>query len=277
MTIAPPVPYFGGKQRIAHRIADLLPEHLHYVEPYCGGLSVLMAKTPSRIETVNDLDEDLVTFWRVLRDQPDDLARACALTPHSRVEHRHCHDRPTAMGDVERARRVWVQLTQGRTGTLLRTGWRFHIDPAGTTLGMSAYLDGYLARFAAAVDRLHHVSLERRPALEVIDAYGRHDDVLLYVDPPYLGDTRTGRGYRHEMPNESDHQDLADALRSCRAAVVVSGYRSPLYDDLFAGWDVHEIRASTGQGSIWKDRVEVLWSNRELGAQARIDVTGGEA
>lgn len=277
MTTTPPVPYFGGKQRIAERIADLLPEHLHYVEPYCGGLSVLMAKAPSRIETVNDLDEDVVTFWRVLRDQPDELARACALTPHSRIEHRTCHDRPDDMNDVERARRVWVQLTQGRTGTLLRTGWRFHADPTGTTLGMPAYLNGYLGRFAAAVDRLHGVSLECRPALEVIESYGRHDDVLLYVDPPYLGTTRTGRGYRHEMPSEGDHRELADALRSCRASVVVSGYRSPLYDDLFAGWDVHEIRASTGQGSIWKDRVEVLWSNRELGTQSRIDVTGGAA
>lgn len=273
MSAAPPVPYFGGKQRIAKVISDLLPEHEHYVEPYAGGLSVLLAKTPSKIETVNDLDEDIVTFWRVLRDRPDDLANACALTPHSRAEHRSCHDRDDSMDEVERARRVWVQLTQGRTGTLLRTGWRFHGDPAGTTLGMPAYLTGYLARFAPAVERLHRVSLECRPALEVIDTYGRHDGVLLYVDPPYLGTTRTGRGYRHEMPDEDDHRQLAAALQSARAAVVLSGYHSPLYDELYDGWNTHEIAASTGQGSTWKERTEVLWSNREIGSQLRFEIT----
>ena len=79
-----PVPYFGSKQRIAHWITSLLPDHDHYVEPFAGSLSVLLAKAPSRRETVNDLDAELMTFWRVLRDQPAELLRACMLTPHSR-------------------------------------------------------------------------------------------------------------------------------------------------------------------------------------------------
>ncbi|MFF7576840.1 DNA adenine methylase [Streptomyces sp. NPDC008061] len=81
-----PVPYFGGKQRLASWIVSLLPEHDHYVEPFAGSLSVLLAKQPSRMETVNDLDGELMTFWRVLRDQPEQLIRACMLTPHSRAE-----------------------------------------------------------------------------------------------------------------------------------------------------------------------------------------------
>ncbi|MGW2090554.1 DNA adenine methylase, partial [Streptomyces sp. NPDC001880] len=87
-----PVPYFGAKGRTAPWIVSVLPAHQHYVEPYCGGLSVLLAKQPSPMETVNDLDRELVTFWRVLRDRPADLIRACALTPHSRDELAAAHE-----------------------------------------------------------------------------------------------------------------------------------------------------------------------------------------
>ena len=271
--LSPPVPYFGGKQRIAPRIADLLPKHEHYVEPYCGGLSVLLAKRPSKIETINDLDGDVIAFWRVLRDQPEDLIRVCTLTPHARAELQACRDR-TGVTDLERARRVWVSLTQGRTGTLLSTGWRFHADPAGTSLGMTAYLRGYLARMEPAAERLFGVSIECRPALEVIEAYGKHPGVLLYVDPPYLGSTRTGRGYQVEMPTEADHADMLDALLTVPAVVVLSGYASPLYEQALAGWERVELAASTGQGSVWKERTEVLWSNRELNTHPRLNFGG---
>jgi hypothetical protein len=85
--LRPPLVYFGGKQTLAPRIAELLPDHLHYVEPYCGSLAVLLAKRPSRMETVNDLNQELVTFWRVLRERLADLEVVCSLTPHSRAEY----------------------------------------------------------------------------------------------------------------------------------------------------------------------------------------------
>ena len=266
-TLAPPIPYFGGKQRIAPRIADLLPDHGHYVEPYCGGLSVLLAKKPSVLETVNDLDGDITTFWRVLRDDPEGLAHVCALTPHARTELAQSWDRD-GVPDLERARRTWVSLTQGRTGTLRRTGWRHHVDPAGTTLGMPAYLRGYVARMGPAAERIANVSIECMPALNIITKYGAQSDVLLYVDPPYLGSTRTGRGYRHEMQTEPEHREMAAALLTARAAVVLSGYHSPLYDEMFGDWHQVEIAASTGQGSVWGERTEVLWSNRPFNEPA---------
>lgn len=277
-TIAPPVPYFGGKQRIAQRVADLLPRHRHYVEPFAGGLSVLAAKTPSPLETVNDLDGDVMLFWRVLRDRPVELARVCALTPHSRAEHALSRDRAEG-DDLERARRVWVALTQGRAGQLTRTGWRYYIDPAGTSLGMPGYLDGYVERMAAMAARLHNVSLECRPALDVVTAYGANADTLLYVDPPYLGETRPGatNGYRHEMKSPEEHAELADALLSAQASVVLSGYPSLLYDDLYAGWHRMDLATWTGQGNQGPRsgaRTEVLWSNRPLDAHPTLDLGG---
>lgn len=264
----PPIPYFGGKITLAPRIAELLPAHRHYVEPYCGSLAVLLAKASAPMETVNDLDQALVTFWRVLRERPVELARAAALTPHARAEHAAAYELD-GHGDLEVARRVWVQLTQGRAGTRRQTGWRHYVKPAGDT-SMPDYLTGYVERIAPAAERLHGVSLECMPALDLIAKYGAEPDVLLYVDPPYLGSTRcrSWDGYPHEMRTEADHRELADALRAARAAVVLSGYPSRMYDlELYAGWDRHTMSAGTGQGDGWGNRTEVLWSNRPLGDQ----------
>lgn len=263
----PPITYFGGKITLAPSIVPLLPAHEHYVEPYGGSLAVLLAKQQSAMETVNDLDGDLMNFWRVLRERPADLARACALTPHSRAEHAAAYTLIDHADEVERARRVWIQLTQGRAGVRSKTGWRHYVNPAGSNTSMPGYLDGYVERMAAAAERLHAVSLECRPALDVIGSYGRDPQVLLYVDPPYLGRTRKSGGYVHEMRDDPAHEELAAALTDVKAAVVVSGYPSPLYDRLYSGWDRHTIAASTGQGGSWESRTEVLWSNRPLGTQ----------
>lgn len=263
----PPMSYFGGKTTLGPVIASLLPEHGHYVEPYCGSLAVLLAKQPSPHETVNDLDGALMTFWRVLRDRPTDLERVCALTPHSRAEHRASYEPGT--DDLETARRVWVQLTQGRAGVRVGAGWRHYERPTSQT-SLPDYLAGYVARMAGAAARLATVSLECMSALDVIAKYGRDTGTLLYVDPPYLGTARAPtdasrsgtRRYVHDMLTADEHRELAAALQQCSATIVLSGYPSALYDDeLYVGWYRRSLLATTGQGN---DRTEVLWSNRPL-------------
>lgn len=222
------------------------------------------------METVNDLDRDLMTFWRVLRDRPEDLTRVTALTPHSRAEHQDAYSLDVD-DELERARRVWVLLSQGRGSTLRRTGWRFYRDPAGSSTSFPGYLAAYSQRIMPAAERIGGVSLECRDALEVIRDYGKHPNVLLYVDPPYLATSRNSTNYRHEMASESQHRELAAALLACASAVVLSGYPSPLYDDLYAGWSRVDLSSWTGNGirdggtKVDGNRVEVLWSNRPMG------------
>ena len=256
--IRPPMPYSGGKQRVAAAIADLLPPHKSYVEPFAGALSVLLAKQPAEMETINDINGDLVTFWRVLRDQPAELERVCALTPHSRAEYRASWDRPEDLGDIERARRVWVNLTQSRGSRMARSGWRF--VHGGNRLALSAYLDGYVARMADVAERLRSVSLECRDALDVIRAYGLPDAVL-YVDPPYLADTRYGLQYLDEFQTLDQHELLLDALEETPAAVVLSGYTHPVYERRLRDWERHEISSMNMRGA---PRTEVVWI-REAG------------
>lgn len=270
-TLRPPFAYFGGKQKIAATIAAMLPEHTHYVEPYAGGLSVLLAKKPSRLETVNDLDGDIVHFWRMLRERPEELARHCALTPHSRAERKAAMNRPQGLDDLERARRVWVCLAQGRTGTLRPTGWRFDsADFAHTS--MPRRLDGYVRRMESVAERIRTVSLECRAGLDMIAAYGKGRRTLMYVDPPYVGEVRE-RNYRNEMLSPEEHRELAKSLHSCAATVVLSGYASTLYDtELFSDWYRVELSTATSQGGTYKGRTEVLWSNRPLRSVALSDV-----
>jgi len=123
----------------------------------------------------------------------------------------------------------------------------------------------YSDPMASAAARLTSVSLESRPALDVIATYGAHRSNLLYIDPPYLASTRSGTNYRHEMPHLDQHEELARALHACTATVVLSGYPSEVYDrDLYADWCRHELPASTSQGGTSKPRTDVLWSNRPL-------------
>lgn len=270
--------YYGSKNNIADQIVALMPHHRGYVEPFAGSLAVLRAKAPAAFECVNDLDGDLMTFWRVLRDRLPELERLAALTPHSRTEYAASWPPPAAGGgsdedpdeELARAWRVWVKLSQGRGGQLRSTGWRYHEITRGRGSGMPVTLAGYVGRFAEAANRLRGVSLEALPALDIIARYGRDPDTLIYADPPYYGATRTRTGYAIEMNHEADHRDLADALRACDAMVMLSGYAHPLYDDqLFPDWHRYEIAAYTGQSNNGHgQRTEVIWANRQLSHRA---------
>lgn len=268
--------YYGAKTSLAPTIVSMLPEHKRYVEPFAGSLAVLLAKPPARHEVVNDLDHNLMTFWKVLRDSPTELARVCMLTPHSRVERNIAKHIPSGGSDLERARLVWSALVQGRTGTLANTGWRH----ARSTVD-GRMLRSYVQRIETVAERIREVSLECRPALEVIEKYGSDESTLIYADPPYLGSVRR-HNYKVEMTSEGAHRELGEVLSGCRATVVLSGYHSPLYDELYADWFRVELPSRTTQGdSARVERTEVLWSNREfktryISGQNETDVTGFE-
>lgn len=265
-TLKPPFSYYGGKTTLAPNIAGLLPPHEHYVEPFAGSLAVLLAKSPSTAETVNDLDGDLVNFWKVLRDQPGALERAAMLTPHSREEYEASGT--LDCDELERARRVWVRLTQGRSHSMKPTGWWHRKAPTGHS--PSAYVESYAARMAAVGQRMSRVTLENRDALELIRDYGAEPSVCIYADPPYLGSTRAAN-YRVEMLEDDLHVQLAEALRGCKASVVLSGYASSLYEDLYPGWHRMELKAPTALSGRAAEN-EVLWSNVPLGMQQAFDV-----
>lgn len=273
--LKPPAPYYGGKTRLAPWIVSLMRPHGRYIEPFMGTCSVLLAKPQSRFEVINDLDGDVVNFFRVLRDQPEQLERACRLTPYARDEFHACRDRRQAVtDDVERARRWWVRVMQGFNNAPgdWCNGWSISAR-RGTPESRSA--QNTIRRFEAIAERIVEVAIENAPALHVIQKFD-DDDAVIYCDPPYLGTTRTGRArreqvkdYAHDMLEDDDHRELAAVLRAARGHVLLSGYDSPLYEELYDGWwrvesSVVRVAANHHADTAKRRATEVVWSNRPL-------------
>ena len=266
----PPVGYYGGKGRLATWIASLFPPHRVYVEPFAGSAAVLFAKPSVTHEIINDVDDNVVNFMRVLRDRPDELEAVCRATPYSRTEFDRAVLDDASIDDLERARRWWVASAQG-FGQRANpdTGWSTSVE-RGSSNARTVW--NRLGRFAQVAARLGTVVIENRDALEVIARYDAADGVM-YCDPPYFGGTRSsihggrrpGGDYVHEFHSAEEHEQLAEALRGVDATVFVSGYPSQLYDELYAGWTRVERRVScfgNGRSARTRDVVEVVWSNR---------------
>jgi len=269
--------YYGGKAGLARTIAALLPPHDVYIEPFFGSGAVLFAKAPALHEIANDLDGAVVNFFRVLRDRREDLELACVLTPHAREEYAAA-DLEAQVDDLERARRFWCRVNQSFAKTAGKaTGWSI---TTGRTQSVPASIASRIGRFAGAVERLRGISFECCDAAALVARFDG-PEVCWYVDPPYLGSTRstpraTGRGdYRVDMLGEGAHRELATALSGAAGGVLVSGYNSELYQELYAAWFRQEIEVTTHSSNVAgagtrrnARRVEVLWSNRPLRSPA---------
>lgn len=257
MSLLPPFPYFGGKQSLAEQIVSQFPHHKRYVEPFAGSLAVLLAKPPEPIEIVNDVDSRLVQFWRTLRERGEELERVCALTPHSREEYLAAREGPLPEDDLENARQLWVLYTQSVSGSYTGSGWR---SPGTTRKSHGQHISRFAGRFEGLAERLRHVSIENQDWRKLIRRLADDEDMLFYVDPPYLAETRTaGDKYAHDMSSEAEHRELLEVLLTVQGPVVLSGYRSTLYDSMLEGWTPIEIVTNAQTGV---ERTEVLYVNR---------------
>lgn len=259
----PPLRYHGSKWRIAPWIIQHFPPHRVYVEAFGGGGGVLLRKPRSPIEVYNDLDRDIVNFFQVLRDrrQCTQLCVAVERTAYAREEYEEAK-RP-ARGAVERARRLVARGFMGFNGSGATNnptcGFRA-ADYRARRANNHSWLNVPEA-IATAHHRLQGVVVENLDAVRLLRV---HDgaDTLFYLDPPYLPETRTsygkGKGYRHEF-NVEQHRALSEAARSLKGFAIVSGYPSPLYDELYAGWTCMNKRTLVGGVGLGRFRTEALW------------------
>lgn len=269
--IAPPpvgavLRYPGSKWSLAATIANLLPAHYHYVEPFVGSGAVFFTKEPSVHEVINDIDGAIASFFTVLRTRPDELSWAVATTPWSRSEYQlSCA--PATGDSLEDARRLVVRLWQGHAADRSKNaGWSTR-GVVQRAAGMSARWTKVPAALEAAADRLLNAEIECAPALDVI---ARHAgvDTLIYADPPYLPSTRTQKLYAHEM-SQDDHVDLLAALNAHPGPVALSGYDSQLYRDALVGWQAVELAATKTHKGV--KPVEMLWIKDPGAVAARAD------
>jgi DNA adenine methylase len=284
-TLNPPLKWHGGKHYLARRIIDLMPPHLHYVEPFFGGGQVFFARDPAdpRLwwpqlssdgrpvrgvsEVINDLDGDLMNFYRVLRDEDlsSRLRHRLELTLFSEAEWRMAGEllASETADCVERAAALFILIRQSRQA--LRQDF---VTPVRTRLrgGRQDHVNAWWAAVDGLEDahrRLKDVLVLCRPALDVI----RQEDgagTLFYLDPPYVPGTRTARkAYREVEMTEQQHRELLDTLRQIQGKAMLSGYPSALYDSKLAGWRRHpfDLPNNAASGKTKDRETEVVWTN----------------
>lgn len=256
--------WYGGKFSHLDWLLPLLPAARQYCEPFGGSAAVLINRRPSEVETYNDLDGEVVNFFRVLRERKSELVEAIGLTPFSREEFAiACNPAGDDVSDFERARRFFVRARQVRTGlaqtaSLGRWANCCNTSRAGMSGVVSRWL-GSVQQLPEIAERLLRVQIENRPAIDVIRLYD-DPNTLIYCDPPYVHGTRgDSKAYGFEM-SDHGHRLLAKCLHGAKGRVALSGYRSPLYDELYIDWRRIDAPPKLCH-SIKKERMEALWVN----------------
>jgi DNA adenine methylase len=260
--------WYGGKYSHLDWLLPLLPDCYHYCEPFGGSAAVLLNRSASPVETYNDLDGEVVNFFKVLREEKSKLIEAIGLTPFSREEFANaCKSDPNLSG-FERARRFYVRARQVRTGLAqTATIGRWANCKNTSRNGMSGVISRWLGGVEDLVfisERLLRVQIENRPANELIRLYDSKE-TLFYCDPPYIHHTRGDtKAYIHEM-NDDEHRTLSKVLNSVKGFVAVSNYQCDLMDELYPSpkWKKHLSPLKTIHSTKDK-RQEVLWVNYDI-------------
>lgn len=256
--------YPGSKWSIADWIIAHFPENYEkmvYLEPFVGSGAVFFNKAPGSVETINDLDSNIVNLFFILREQPDELKRVLSLTPYSREEYDRAFE--PCEDPLEKARRYIVKTTQAIGAKLSgssKSGWRNHkqMKIGGTACkwgGITDTIDAAAARLRG--DTTHIVQIEHMDALRLIERYD-NPDVLMYLDPPYLRSSRkSGALYAIEMDMVGQKQ-LLSLITQSRAKIIISGYENDLYNDTLAGWNKDSTMSQT---TSTKKAMETIWMN----------------
>ena len=253
--------YHGGKYILAKWILSHFPEHKIYVEPYGGAASVLLQKRRCYAEVYNDLDDDVVNLFCMVRDRGSELIEALEATPFSRVEFELSYQETD--DDFERARRMVVRSFMGfgsASSSGRKTGFRANSNRSGTTPAHDWI--NYPQALNGIIERLQGVVIENRDAKDVMKAHDS-EKTLHYLDPPYVLNTRYNGDktscYNFEMTDE-EHVEMCQFIKGLKGVVVLSGYENEIYSDILSDWQKHH-RKAFSDGA--KERVETLYVNRE--------------
>lgn len=265
--------YPGSKWRIADWIISHFPQHHSYLEPFAGSLAVLFNKPLSNIETINDLNLDVVNFFRCIREEPERLAKIIEATPYSRNEYDNMFAADEPADDYEKARQFLTKCWQGHghRANQYKVGWKNDVQGRERAYAMKHWNE-LPERILLAAERLKQVQIECMPAVELIKRF-RFPGVLIYADPPYLMETRTAHvktQYSHEMLDEQSHIELLEILLQHPGPVIISGYESKLYKEMLEGKGWTKATISRNDG-LNKARTEAIWMNYESG-QMRMEV-----
>ena len=264
--------YPGSKWGLARWIIQFFPPHHSYLEPFFGSGAVLFNKPRSDIETVNDLDANVINLFRWVKDDPERLAHEIYYIPYSRQVYEEAF-RSEPEDSLQKAVNFYIRsnLGHGFRTTGEKSGWKNDIQGRERSYASQDWRN-LPDKIRQAAERLRGVQIECLPALDLIRRFN-FASVLIYCDPPYMLQTRHGKQYRHEL-EDKEHEELLATLLQHKGYTLISGYDTELYQDRLQGWHREETESFT-QTRVKKK--EVLWMNYEPAGQRTIfDFIGGE-
>lgn len=255
-----PISYYGGKQKLATKIISLIPQHKLYCEPFIGGAAVFFAKEPSNMEVLNDVNKELINFYRIVQNDFVSLEREIRITLHSRDLHRKAsviYNHPDMFSEIKRAWAVWVLSTQSFCAQL-DSSFGYDKSKNTTTKKIINNRDRFTEDMAI---RLQNVNLECADALYVINSRDTEES-FFYCDPPYFNsDCGHYDGY-----SEQDFENLLQRLSAIQGKFLLSSYPSPLLmryakDNNWNMWSFETGVSVNSKGGYMKRKVEVLTAN----------------
>lgn len=254
--------YPGSKWRIASQLCEYIPEHHSYLEPYFGSGAVFFTKSPSAIETVNDLELDVVNLFSCLKNNPNKLAAMIYATPYARYIYDQQFVEQTYADPYEKALSFLIKCWMGhgyRTNGY-KVGWKNDVQGRERAYSLLNW-QKLPAWVLQAAERLKQAQIECMPATDLIRRFD-YENVFMYIDPPYVLSTRTGKQYKHEM-TDKDHMKLLDTLLNSKAKIMLSGYAHSLYDEKLKEWKKVELKNQSTSGRV---TTEIIWMNYRIGS-----------
>lgn len=257
--ISSPFKWIGGKSRLRKEIIAILPEHTCYVEPFAGAAWVLFGKPPSDVEILNDLDQELVSFFRVVKEKPEELIESFNFELVSRAEFTRLAELDTStLTDVQRAHRFYYLIMAGWGGELNYPRFQTSTMDGGGGNRLIGALKTLRQRLEPIHARLRTVIVENLSWEACIERYDR-ENVVMYVDPPYPGN---GCNYFHNMRDWNDHERLAVRLKEAKCKWIVSSYDKEEIRNLFEGSYISVVQSASGMSVKKNDNTRVL--NKEI-------------
>jgi DNA adenine methylase len=247
-----PLSYIGGKNRLAKQIIEIFPKHTTYVEAFAGGAQVFFQKEPSKVEVLNDLDGEIVNFYRVSQSHHEELLRYFRFSLVSRKSFElHKATDPQSLTDIQRAARYLYLLKNSFASLIRNPNYHYHvIQPPGFNLERLPDL------IEKAHKRLERVQIECLPYNEVLKRYDR-PATFFYLDPPYW----ERKLYRYNF-SEADFTALEERLRKLHGKFILSLNDLPPVRDLFRRFRIRPVElAYTSQKKAGRTYKEVLITN----------------
>lgn len=250
--------YPGAKNRLAEWIISFIPEHRVYLEPFFGSGAVFLNKSPAKIETINDLDGDVYNLFKVIRDATEEFTKGLEMTPYCREEYEKAYEISSAEKEVEKERKFMVRCWMGMgSSNVYKNGFRS--SQQGNSPKTTKHWGELPDRVLLAAERLKHAQIEKLPALELLKRYDT-PDVFVYLDPPYLPETRKGYLYNHEMSMDA-HIELLETVKKHPGKFLISGYDNEVYNKILNGWNKEQKQTQAEHGL---KRIETLWFNYDI-------------